>query len=163
MIDVRSAEAEDVESIAALHLRSATTAYRGILPDGAEAPALVTLEAEWHGTIVDPRTSVLVAQRDGAVVGVVVLQHASDQVMWAELRRLYVGPDAWRLGIGSRLHDSLLEIARERNVSTVSLWVLERNDRARRFYETRGWARVDGAFLEWPELGVREVRYERGP
>jgi GNAT superfamily N-acetyltransferase len=154
------ARAEDAPSIAALHVHSATTAYRDILPDDAPAPTLAALESEWRAAIADALTSVLVARRGHIIVGVVAVRAAPDDDSRGELRRLYVQPDSWSQGIGGLLHDAALARARERDFSTLSLWVLEENVRARRFYETRGWALIEGQLLEWPTFGVSEVRYQ---
>ena len=78
-----------------------------------------------------------------------------------QIHRLYVAPETWGLGIGTRLHDEALTLLADRGFTTAGLWVLERNDRARRMYERRGWHRAVGATKEWPELGVFEVRYEK--
>jgi GNAT superfamily N-acetyltransferase len=53
------------------------------------------------------------------------------------LCQLFVRPDAWGTGVASELHDRAVELGARR------LWVMERNARARRFYEKRGW-RPDG-------------------
>ena len=59
------------------------------------------------------------------------------------LERLYTHPNAWGRGVGSRLHDEAVELIRGLGSSRCSLWVLEANERARSFYETRGW-RLNG-------------------
>ena len=41
---------------------------------------------------------------------------------------------------------------------TLSLWVLERNDRARRFYEKRGFRIVERGFE--PDWQLEDLRYE---
>jgi GNAT superfamily N-acetyltransferase len=55
------------------------------------------------------------------------------------LHRLYVVPSAWAAGVGAALHDDALAALREQGSRTASLWCLAGNDRARRFYERRGW------------------------
>ncbi|MDO4294465.1 MAG: GNAT family N-acetyltransferase, partial [Eubacteriales bacterium] len=52
---------------------------------------------------------------------------------------LYVDPFFQGEGVGGRLLEHCLEIARREAAGSV-LWVLEKNERARRFYEHRGFA-----------------------
>ncbi len=57
---------------------------------------------------------------------------------------LYVRPAFWGTGVAAELHDRAVAALRDAGVGTARLWVLEANDRARRFYERRGW-RPDGS------------------
>jgi GNAT superfamily N-acetyltransferase len=67
------------------------------------------------------------------------------------LEALYVRPGAWGTGLAVVLHDLAVAERRARGVSEARLWVLERNARARRFYERLGW-RADGTtrVVEFP-------------
>lgn len=62
------------------------------------------------------------------------------------LNGLYVRPEAWGTGVAARLHDRALEAL---GPGIARLWVLEENQRARRFYERRGW-REDGSTRDVP-------------
>jgi len=75
-----------------------------------------------------------------------------------ELFAIYVVPEAWGSGAGSALMASALEALR--SYSSATLWVLEDNPRARRFYEREGWS-LDGGRRDEEFLGVTvaEVRY----
>jgi GNAT superfamily N-acetyltransferase len=59
------------------------------------------------------------------------------------LRRLYVLPSAWGAGVGAALHDDAIAALRADGAASASLWCLAGNERARRFYERRGW-RLNG-------------------
>jgi RimJ/RimL family protein N-acetyltransferase len=70
--------------------------------------------------------TVLVAERDGVVVGV-----AGIEGEW--LHGFYVAPAYWGSGVARELHAAAVELGASR------LWCLEENRRARRFYEREGW------------------------
>jgi ribosomal protein S18 acetylase RimI-like enzyme len=69
----------------------------------------------------------LIAERGDQVVGFLVLE--PDHV-----GHFYVGPDAQGLGIGTLLFDE----AKRRRPGGFGLWVFQRNEGARRFYERHG-------------------------
>jgi GNAT superfamily N-acetyltransferase len=55
------------------------------------------------------------------------------------LEAMYVRPSAWGSGLAVRLHAAAVAELERRSTERARLWVLERNDRARRFYERHGW------------------------
>jgi GNAT superfamily N-acetyltransferase len=79
----------------------------------------------------------------------------------AELYALYVHPAWWSTGTGRALMDQVLAKVRVAGYAGITLWVLEANARARRFYQRAGFA-PDGARHPLADLGdVTEVRYRR--
>ena len=68
-------------------------------------------------------------------------------------------PAEWGRGAGAALHDEAVALLRSDGASIAQLWVLEENERARRFYEARGW-RDDGgrSRSEFPPHPL-ELRY----
>jgi len=99
---------------------------------------------------------ILVAERDGKIVGVATCVRDGET---CELRSLYVVPDAWGTGVAKPLMDVGLDAMRERGAREATLWVVEANTRARRFYEREGWTPDGGTRMS--ELGPPEVRYRR--
>ena len=78
-----------------------------------------------------------------------------------EVYAIYVEPSAWSTGAGR----ALLERAEQQlggAYDEATLWVLEDNPRARRFYELAGWE-TDGERKAEERWGVRapEVRYRK--
>lgn len=57
----------------------------------------------------------------------------------AELYAIYVDPGWWSTGIGRSLMDEVLAATRAGRYERIGLWVLEKNARARRFYERAGF------------------------
>lgn len=103
-----------------------------------------------------PDARVLVAENEGSIVGVATCVRDGAT---CELRSLYVVPDAWGAGFAQQLMVTALDGMRERGAAEATLWVLDANARARRFYEREGWT-PDGETRTSP-LGPGEVRYRR--
>ena len=79
----------------------------------------------------------------------------------AELYALYVRPGWWSTGTGRALMDRVLARLVTAGYSSVTLWVLRDNQRARRFYQRAGFA-PDGATNVLTGLGdVLELRYRQ--
>ncbi len=80
----------------------------------------------------------------------------------AEVRAIYLAPDAWGKGLGRELMTAALGQLTRLGYQQVTLWVLDTNARARRFYAAAGF-RPDGAAKTDSSSGfaVHEVRYRR--
>jgi len=70
-----------------------------------------------------------------------------DLAAWGELVSLYSHPDHWGEGCASIVTEEILRRFRETGYPGCFLYVLQENDRARRFYEKHGFA-WDGHSLE---------------
>ena len=154
----REATADDAALLAAVHVRTVVFAYAGLFPSDAPPPTEESLGRDWHRAFADPSfRSFLAEDRSGALGGVAV---RADPVLvgCGELYRLHVLPEHWGSGLGAALHDVARAMLRRR-FSQAGLWVLAGNGRARRFYEGRGWALVEGQTRR--AQGVVEVRYQR--
>ena len=71
---------------------------------------------------------------------------------------LYVVPEAWGSGVAAALHEEAVASMRELGCRA-TLWVVEGNTRARRFYEREGWT-ADGE-TKSSMFDLRELRYRR--
>jgi len=163
---LRPARADDLPAIAAIHVGSWRTAYRGILSDEViDAAGVEQRLAIWKVWFLEEDVRLQVAESDGEVVGFCRLGPARDTddppPRFAEVTHLYVAPGATRGGIGRVLFADAVRHARAAGHDGLLLWVLEENAPARRFYERHGLA-VDGARHDepgWLGEGVYEVRY----
>ena len=164
-IALRVAGAVDAAPIARVHCAAALAGYADIFPPEATKPTPESLRSGWEELLDDPRTEVAVATSgEGAtapVIGSVAVTAASSVPSGLLLTRLYVEPARWGSGVGSRLHEWALTAARERGATSLNLWVLEANGRARAMYERRGWRLVPGWTLPNDPPTIHDVLYER--
>lgn len=166
MTEVRDAIPADAHQVAGVHVRSWRSAYRGLIDQAyldALTPAAWTHKYDFSrmGLRV-PKT--LVAVRDDTVIGFasVGLCRDDDLADLGELMAIYVDPDHTRTGTGRLLIGAARERLAARGFTHAALWVLQDNDRARRFYERDGWL-PDGTrrTRSYGGTPVQEARYRR--
>ena len=157
---VRPARREDAAAIADVHVRTWQAAYEHVFGDKRLAGIEDRRRAEWEERLADPQPGrhVFVAEESERITGFVSLGDSRDAPGKGELLAIYVLPESWGSGAGPALMATALEALR--GYSSATLWVLEDNPRARRFYEREGWI-VDGGRRDEEILGmtVTEVRY----
>lgn len=144
---VRPAQPDDVEGIHRVMRQSRQTAFADLLsPDalewGTEAPDEF---GEWvKSAVSNEEAAVLVALRDETVVGIAKLDWGAEATRAfvdeaeAELDVIHVAPDHWGEGVGTHLLSRVVETLPSR-LTGIALGVLVGNDRARGFYERRGF------------------------
>jgi GNAT superfamily N-acetyltransferase len=162
-VGVRSATAADADAVAAVQERGWQQAYRHVFPpDELDRGGFIQAD-RWRRRLSAPPPgwATFVAELDGTVAGFVCTGASRDVRRCGEVYALYVDPAAWARGIGRALLDRAeTELARRWNVA--ALWVLEENDRARRFYAAAGWE-PDGAHKHesWFGVTAAELRYRK--
>jgi GNAT superfamily N-acetyltransferase len=166
-VTARPARPDDTDAIGELHVRTWRVAYAGILP----APILEGLDArvkaaQWSRVFrAGARTRLLVAERDGAIVGFAAHGPHRESDLGeesGELYAIYVAPEAWGSGAGHALMDAVVAGLRRDGRTTGILRVLDANHRARTFYEREGWS-FDRVTEPYDADGtpIPEVRYRR--
>jgi L-amino acid N-acyltransferase YncA len=169
---VRLASAADAGAIGDLHVRSWQVAYRGIVPDaildGLSIPQRVEFWSRVLGMATgDPprNAQTWVIETNGKVVGFASTRPSREEDTppgTGELHSIYLAPEAWSNGFGSRLLATAVDDLHERGFAPLVLWVIEANVRGRRFYERAGW-RPDGGRqpIDFDGVPVDEIRYRR--
>jgi GNAT superfamily N-acetyltransferase len=165
-IAVRPSVPEDAEAVERLRIAGWQTAYRGIIPDDfLDGLPVDIARRRRHMAELPAEISDNVAVADGAVVGWVACGPCRDPdrpgSRQGEVFACYVHPGAWRTGVGRLLMEHALEVLAAVGRDDITLWVLEANDRARRFYETFGFAPDGKRMLREFGVPVPEVRYRR--
>lgn len=162
-LQLRRATSAHASAIAAVHVASWQRAYRGLLP----AAFLDGLDVEERASRYhfdgpeDPEIWIAV---DDAVVGFIGVGACRDEDAkgLGEIQALYVAPDRWRSGVGTMLRNRGESVLVEMGFLEASLWVLEENERARRFYEAAEWRPEERSnTLSLAGVDVTEVRYRK--
>jgi len=129
---IRQARPDEAETLAAIQRDASLAALAHIFPPERYPYPIAEIRQRWRDALADPVMAVLVVEQDGVIVGV-----AACRAEW--LDGLYVVPALWGHGVGRELHDEVVDRLRAGGSARCHLWVLEHNDRARRFYERLGW------------------------
>lgn len=167
---IRPATITDATAIADVHVRSWQAAYRGMMPqDYLDRLEPADRLPRWQRLLADTdrtRADVLVAAGDDGICGFSSFGPARDADQdpdrVAEVRAIYLAPRSMGHGVGRALMTASVERLAQMGYEQVALWVLDVNERARRFYELAGF-RPDGASKldNRDELQLTEVRYRR--
>lgn len=144
---LRPMQRADTALVAALHVTSWRTAYRGLFSDAylderAEAERL----AHWTRRLeaLPPTHTGVIAEVAGQPVGFLYLIADADPARGTLLDNLHVAPGTRGQGLGRRLLACAAgEIATRQWPSGLHLWVFNANTDARRFYERHGAVQVD--------------------
>lgn|SRR5437763_6222569 len=167
-MQVRAARPTDILGIAEVHVRSWQETYVGQVPqDYLDTLSVEDRYERWQELVADiewPALDllVLVDDEDG-VVGFASTSASRDPDATGstgEVQAIYTRAKVWGRGWGRALMGAAVARLRGSGFAEARLWVLDSNDRARRFYEAAGW-RVDGATKPHVIGGqdVVEVRY----
>ena len=165
-MELRPALPSDARDVAAVHVRSWQSAYRGLLPDEyLDGLDPADRAAAYTFGVPDPGGyHTIVAVDGGNILGFATTAPADDDDLpgWGVLAALYVDPPHWNSGAGRALVAAAREALIERGFHDALLWVLVGNERAERFYRIDGWT-PDGARKTDEVWGVSvdESRYRR--
>lgn len=163
---IREADPKDAEAIAGIHVRAWQAAYRGQLADDYLDGLSIEDRLEMHRAALeappaDHRT--WIAEEEGRAVGFAVTAKSEDAdatERTAELYAIYLEPERVGTGVGRALLVHSVDDLRERGFHAATLWVLETNERARRFYEIAGWKHDGTVTSERVDCEMRPtVRY----
>jgi GNAT superfamily N-acetyltransferase len=149
MLEIRPITDDDIDAVAGVHVRSWQSGYAGIVPAdylaGLDPVVFAERRRSWPPR---SRTQTLVAEVDDTIVGFSMLgpyriTRADLDPQVGEVYAIYLDPERWGTGIGRQLMDATKAALTGFGFGSFRLWVLEANDRARRFYERAGM-RPDG-------------------
>lgn len=139
---IRLAVPADAPDMAEVHMRSWEVAYKDIIPaeyireKNAGRPAL------WAKILAGENTTQYIIKKDGKTAGMMGIgvsrdDDAGDDVF--ELMGLYLLPEYFRQGIGTQAMEFAFSKARSLEKKIMTVWLLEDNLDAKRFYEKCGF------------------------
>ncbi|HVV38445.1 MAG TPA: GNAT family N-acetyltransferase [Acidimicrobiales bacterium] len=152
----------DADVVGRVHAASWRVAYAQL----GEAFLATIVDEErialWRRVLAEDDGVVFIAPSD-APAGFIYVGASRDDDAPAyvgEVMTFYAAPEAWGTGVGRVLMARAIEELRAMGFAEATLWVLDTNPRARRFYEIAGW-RADGGrkHQEWRNASFDEVRY----
>jgi len=167
---VRDARAADAARIGLVHVRSWQGTYQGLMPqdylDGLDPAQRTGMWERILAELEPARAGVLVAEVDRDILGFVSYSASrdddADPEVIGEVQAIYLLPTAWGKGIGRRLMGAALGRLAGAGFTEATLWALDTNARARRFYEAGGWT-TDGTVKSDDIRGfpLPHVRYRK--
>ena len=164
VVTVRLASVDDAERIGRIQVETWRAAYTGLMPD--ETIASFDVESRqrlwraWFGQSW-PGGVVFVAEHDGQVVGFANAGPSREEASAGELYAIYVLPTSWGTGAGRALIQRTEDWLRSSGFREATLWVLEGNERAERFYRAGGWEQDGRKVDQFQGAPVSELRYRK--
>jgi len=164
MYKIRRADVNDARILGEIHSQSWKVAYKGIVPDSV----LDNINADkrqkyFEKALSEKGEEDTLIFKDDKAVGFMCIGKCRDEDKddtYGEIWGMYLLPEYWNQGIGTYLINYGLNELKSRNYKKATLWVLEENINARKFYEKIGF-KHDGTIKEI-DLGkkLNELRYE---
>ncbi|WP_346886640.1 GNAT family N-acetyltransferase [Clostridium sp. UBA4395] len=163
MYNIRYATIDDAKILGEIHSKSWKDAYRGIVsneildnitPSKREIYFKKALSEKWEEDAI--------IFKEDVPIGLICIGKCRDddkKELSGEIWGIYLLPQYWSMGVGSELIRWGMNELRKRSYKEITLWVLEENIRARRFYEKIGFYH-DGTVKEI-NIGkkLKEYRY----
>lgn len=151
MNKIRYADINDARILGEIHSQSWEVAYKGIVPD--EILSSITSERRqkyFEMALAEGLEEDAIIFNDGKAAGLITIGKCRDSdkdESYGEIWGIYLLPECWNRGIGSKLINWGLNELAKRNYKRGTLWVLKDNLNARKFYEKIGFEH-DGTIKE---------------
>lgn len=162
---VRLAHLDDATRIAEIHVTCWRVGYQSLIPEPILNRLSVPMCRDFsYARIRLGKTTVLVASASDRVCGWLAYDKCRDEDATSTVKEVYgfyVDPASWRTGAGTFLWQEAKQRLAQSKTEFVTLWVLEANTPARRFYESIGWQLDVGHIKPFEKDGtvLPQVRY----
>lgn len=161
---IREATVNDARRIAEIEVESSRYAYKNIVADehlyqNLSVEGRIPVYERW---LSEKRFTLYVYEEPetGKILGMMGIGMCEDEdkTNAFELHFIYVDPDYVRMGIGSEMLAFYEEAGMAQGCTDFVIWVLEENEKGRKFYEKHGY-RLDGQEKIFRRWNKREIRY----
>jgi GNAT superfamily N-acetyltransferase len=169
MITLSPAVTADIPDLARIHIAGWKATYDGLVdPDFLNALSVEKREKDWEGWLAAGDSTVLIARQDGAAAGFISVGRmrtpppGSSHIRptySAEVYAIYLLSEFWRQGVGRALmHAAAAELKTQKH-SSLCLWVIEQNTRAKSFYDHLSGQKIGKKKAEIGSRTLTEICY----
>ena len=133
---------KDAKIIAEIHNASWKEAYSGIIPEEIIESKCSKRYENWINKLSQDNLMHYIIKINNKIIGIFGVYDPQDEQMdnsYYELHYLYLHPEYWGKGYGREAINFVKKISYTRGKQNLILWVLEKNKRARHFYEKCGF------------------------
>ena len=159
--EIRLATLDDAKCCADIHAESWLFAYGDIVSKEIIDNYNAKWPVVWNKMLTNNKDSHYVILVDDVIIGFLTISVPRDNDLeesYYEIVGLYLSPKYIGLGLGKQSMDWMKKEISSRGYNNISLWVLEENYRARRFYEKAGF-KPDDKTKPSGLADTKEVRY----
>lgn len=145
-LTIRLALPTDALDMAEIHMRSWEIAYKDIIPREFICEKNTTRQALYKRVITYENTNAYVIQYNKNTMGIMKIAPCQDNDLnedFYELHYVYLHPNYFRMGIGTKSLEFAFDIARKLNKKYMTVWVLADNINSIKFYEKCGFTKDD--------------------
>lgn len=155
----------DLDDVVAIHCEAWRDAYKGFMDGDYITRKNATRRDKWESILADaPTGKHFLIRCDGIPVGMISMdlpRETADPGTY-EIFGLYIHPRHMRKGYGAAAAVLAEERIRQMGYKRISLWVLEPNERARRFWEKQGFSPDGTEKTSYYDRPIRLIRYGKG-
>lgn len=138
-MNIREANAEDIESIANLYVVNWKKTYLGLLPDNFLNRLSVNDEIKkWQRYLTKEKHRIFVAYENEIFLGFSACKEDEELNNCLYLDSLHVYETSRGKGVGTKLINTIGNYAYIKGYEHISICVVKGNDKAKRFYEKMG-------------------------
>lgn len=153
----------DLEDMVRIHCEAWKSAYRGIISDDFIQRKNRSRYEKWRGILSVENRKHYIIRRNGIAVGMISMDLPREvaEPETYEIFGLYILPEYERMGYGTAAFRFAENRIRETGYRKISLWVLEPNLPARKFYEKLGFTADGAERTSYYDKPIRLLRYTR--
>ncbi|RUR04294.1 GNAT family N-acetyltransferase [Legionella sp. km772] len=148
---IRFANESDAEAIGLVHIRSWQKTYEHYIPDTVLSNLSLWDRTQQWKNLIREGVKVLVLETNKQIIGFASVgdyRDADKKNQSGEISAIYLAPEYWRHGLGSKLCLAAMEELSKAGYQEVLLWVMSDNIQARLFYEKLGFQVTSKTKLE---------------